>query len=100
MLKEELLELLMKLKRRKHKPYYTLNEIVRYIMYHDGETSVVTILKKLRDLEKQHFIGKRKRLKLKSEVWGFPIYETIFFIYDKTIERYLKYKEKTITLIG
>ena len=98
MFKEELLSLLLKLKRNKRKPYYTLNEILRYIMYHDSSTSAITILAKLRKLEKQHFIRRIRKIKYSKDVWGFTIYESVYVIYDKIIERYLKYKDKVITL--
>ena len=97
MFEEDLLKLLLKLKKYKRKPYYTLNEIVQYILYHDSSTSVATIIMKLRRLERKHLVRRIRRLKYRKEIWGFPIYETVYVIYDRLIERYLN-RGKTLVL--
>ena len=99
MLEEELLELLLKLKRYKRKPHFTLNEIVKYVLNHDSTSSVTTIIIKLKRLERKHLVRRIRRLKYRKEIWGFPIYETVYVIYDRLIERYLN-RGKTLTLWG
>jgi len=99
MFKEELLITILKFKERKRRNYFKINEIIRYILYQHNGVSITTIIHKIRELEKQGFIRRMRHLKYGKSLWGFPVYENVYFINELKIKAFLRRLMKHDTML-
>ena len=84
---EEFLELLLKLVEKNKRRYFTMNEIVKFILRRCDDVSVTTIIYKVYMAKRKGFIRVEYKL---DNTFGFKVKKAIYHIQVKMIEYYLK----------